>query len=91
MAWTQLADMYASTRRRHWIAKVAMEAALVGIMPSKRQFAIGLIFHLAGATFAVTGYATKEEFMDKLREEFPHKQWSELPAEYIYFLRVSTD
>lgn len=73
---------------------MAEQMAQVGIVPSAagpEQEPIGHRFELAGQPFVVTGYATREEFLDAVeRAGFPVAVFRHCPDGY-HFQRVSTD
>lgn len=71
--------------------KQAREIAEVGVIPCRTQHPVGHKFEMGGQQFVVTGYTTKEGFLDAIggvgldREGF-----STVPDGY-YFQMISTD
>lgn len=72
---------------------MAREIAAVGIVPEAPPCSrIGDRFYIAGHPFAVTGYATREEFLDAVNQAGleDDENFKAVPPG-LHFLRVSTD
>lgn len=70
----------------------AMEIARVGIVPSSLLRPVGYIELIAGQPFTITGYATRDEFLQAVADADLEDQESfRSVSSDMYFLRVSTD
>lgn len=63
----------------------------MGILPWSIRSPIGTVEIICGQPFTVTGYATRTEYLEAVRQiGLPVEVFEECPAEF-HFLRISTD
>jgi hypothetical protein len=68
---------------------VAREVAAVGIHPAIEQHPVGHVYTIAGQTFVITGYTTREAFLEAFHNVTG--RIADPPPEVQFFHLVSTD